>query len=155
MYAIHTYTKLCKELSYAVGEYFLTLIILCSTIDTWFFRTAWCRTLPEWWRRRTTGWSLGRILMCSRTSGWTNPAAWRDKTAWYVNTINELSQLFWMYCAVHISWRADVFFFRLAHTENGHLCPFLCPFFEVPPPTDMHITILGYYHFIFFESFSS
>ena len=22
-------------------------------------------------------------------------------------------------------------FFRLTHTENGHLCPFLCPFFEV------------------------
>ena len=26
-------------------------------------------------------------------------------------------------------------FFRLTHTENGHLCPFLCPFFEVPPRT--------------------
>ena len=41
-----------------------------------------------------------------------------------------------------ISSRAEVsirvLFFRLTHTENGHLCPFLCPFFEVPPRTNMH-----------------
>ena len=33
-------------------------------------------------------------------------------------------------------------FFRLTHTENGHLCPLLCPFFEVPPRTNMHRKIL-------------
>ena len=33
-------------------------------------------------------------------------------------------------------------FFRLTHTENGHLCPFLSPFFEVPPRTNMHSTIV-------------
>ena len=38
-------------------------------------------------------------------------------------------------------------FFRLTHTENGHLCPFLCPFYEVPPRTKHNICLrLSFFH---------
>ena len=47
-------------------------------------------------------------------------------------TVGELG-IYNIYCAVHTKAEVSIrVLFRLTHTENGHLCPFLCPFLEVP-----------------------